>query len=204
MSVKTFFDKVGEFLKKVFGSTTVQQTVKATLSVLTPLVVEIVQLGLGSAASTVAQNILNDIQTDFATLSVVAQGAISSSPSTTLATFNAVVASLKANLSALLTDADIKNSAKFATIEDDVNFFLNEIGAIETAIAPALAAQSPAAPTAPASPVAPIASSSDSQTSAAPATSTENVIPFEVAAAHTGTTPPAAHTDAAAVAKANV
>jgi hypothetical protein len=148
MGLKSFFESIGGILKKIFGNSSVHQTIKATLNVLMPVIVEVVSLALGPVAGTAAEDILSQIQTDFATLTAVAQGVTSASPTSTIATLNAVVASLKANLSALLKDAGVKNSAKFNTISADVNFFLNELGAIESALGETITGAAP--PTSPA------------------------------------------------------
>lgn len=134
MSIKSFFETVGSFIKKIFGSTTVQQTIRGTMAVLTPVIVEIVQLALGPVAGTAAEDILSQIQSDYGTLAAIVSGATSNSSTSTITTINNLVASLKSNLAALLSDAGVKNSAHFATIQQNVDFFLNEIGAVETAL----------------------------------------------------------------------
>jgi hypothetical protein len=194
MSIKTFFDSVGAWIKKIFGSTTLQQNVKATLNILTPVVVEVVSLAAGPVAGTAAETILADIQTDFGTVSALVQGAAVASGTSAIGGLNAAIASLKQNLGALLADVGVKNSEHYATIETDVNFFLNEITAIESALASGQPQPlTPAVSTQPATPAVP-ATVEEQAEIANPASATPIV---QIPSAGIGSTAPAAHTTAA-------
>jgi hypothetical protein len=131
---ETFFEKVGAEIKKIFGSTTVNQTIKATLTVVGPLVVTVVGLAGGPAASAAAAAILTDIQTDFGTVSALVQDGIPAAGSSAAQALTTALGSLKSNLGNLLTDAGVKSSASFSTIETNINLVINEVVAIEQAL----------------------------------------------------------------------
>lgn len=134
---KTFFGKIGSVLEKFFGSSSTEQKVQGALTLVGAALVTVVGLTAGPAASAEVSNILKIVQTDYATFcSVVQQG--TPAPGSTLAVAAKLsLDSLKANLTAILSDAGVKNSANAAKIESEVATIVNELEAIEAAFVPA-------------------------------------------------------------------
>ena len=69
-SFKTFFDKVGSVLKKLFGSASFEQTVQSVITYAAPLLETIVGLAAGSPAATAVAAVVSTVQSDLATVSV--------------------------------------------------------------------------------------------------------------------------------------
>jgi hypothetical protein len=144
-NVKTFFEAVGKKLEQFFGSSTVEQKVQGALTLVGAAIVTISGIIAGPAASAAVSGLLKMIQTDYATICAVVQEGTPAPGSTLAATAAAATASLKANLTALLTDAAVKNHANFTNIENEATTILNELEAIEASFIPAAAAPAPAA-----------------------------------------------------------
>jgi hypothetical protein len=133
----TFFEAVGKKIEQWFGSSTVEQKVQGALTLVGAALVTITSLAAGPAAGAEVSNLLKIVQTDYATLATVIQQG-TPAPGSTLATVaSSATASLKANVGAILTDAEVKNSANFAKIEAEATTVLNELEAIEAAFLPA-------------------------------------------------------------------
>jgi len=129
-SFKTFFEKVGAELKKLFGSTNWEKTAASVVTYVAPLVETIVQLSAGSAAEALVAGVVSTVQSDLATLSAVVSGATSESSATDLQTAANVLNSIKANLSSLLQAAEVKNAAKSSQIQAAATLVINEVEAI--------------------------------------------------------------------------
>ena len=143
-----FFESVGKEFAKLFGkSSTFEQTAVSTIKYIAPLVETILTLTAGGPASEVATKIINAIESDLTTVSAVVKGAQAAPGSTAAVTVQTALTSVQSNLSEILTDADIKNSAKITEITTTVNLIRGEIGAL-------LSGLSTAPPAAPAAPVA--------------------------------------------------
>jgi hypothetical protein len=159
MSIKTFFQHVGEFFLEAFKKApSFEQVASTTLKLAAPLLGTVLTLIAGPAAATKAQGIISQVQADMAGLATALSGAGIATGNVTLTSF---LESIKTNLGTLLTDADIKNEAKFSEIEGVANTFIGEIEAIAGAIPPPpspthadgtvnTAAAQPAAPATPA------------------------------------------------------
>src|SRR5271154_1333755 len=142
---KSFFSSIGSFLEKFFGSASTEQKINGALTVVGAAIVTITGLAGGPAASAVASNVLKMIQTDYATFcAVVQQG--TSAPGSTLATAaTTALDSLKANLTALLTEVGVKDPANATKVQNEVTTIINELEEIEAALVPV-----PSTPSAPA------------------------------------------------------
>jgi hypothetical protein len=143
---KSFFEKVGSVLEKFFGSSSTEQKIQGALTVVGAAIVTITSLAAGPAASAAVSGIIKMVQTDYATFCAVVQQGTPVPGSTAATAATTALNSLKANLTALLSDAGVKNSANATKIADEVTTIVNELEAIEAAIVPA--------PVAPAAPVA--------------------------------------------------
>lgn len=127
---KSFFEKVGSELKRIFGSTSWEQTAEGVITYVGPLVETLAQLTLGTAASSALTGVLNSIKASLATLSAVVKGAATPSGSTDIQIATAAINSVQDNLAGILADADIKNSGKVADIEATVTLIDNEMKAL--------------------------------------------------------------------------
>lgn len=135
--VKTFFEKVGSEIEKAFGSSTVEQKAQGAIALIGAAVVTITGLAGGPAASAAVSGIIKQIQTWYGTISSVVQAGTPAPGSTPATLLSMATASLKSNVAALLTAADVKNSTKFTDIQNEADTIINEIQAIETAFLPA-------------------------------------------------------------------
>ena len=114
---------IDNFFTKFFAKTTSAQKVLATVGALAPLI----EAGLtveDPAAAPVATAAFTEVQTDLGTFqSIVKQ---SGTTPTALNVLNAI----NSNLTGLLQDAQVKNSAKSAEITAKVNAVVSEVNAI--------------------------------------------------------------------------
>ena len=134
---KSFFEKAGAELEKLFGGkASFEQKVQSVIAYVAPLVNTIVALA-DPAISPIVNGVISTVQSDLATIStVVTQGtAPAGSPAAQTAT--TALNSIKSNLSGLLTDVGVKNSASFTKIEAIANTIIGEIEAILGSMAPA-------------------------------------------------------------------
>src|SRR5277367_4466590 len=127
-SVVTFFEKVGGWLKKLFTNTTVEHKILAVISYVAPLVEGIIAFA-DPAASPIVNRIITLVQSDLATVTAVVDGAKVTAGTPAAATVIQALTSVQANLGTLLTDADVKNSAKFQQIEASANVIIGEVEA---------------------------------------------------------------------------
>ena len=133
MSIKSFFESVGSEIEKLFKSvvsSSWEQKASATIKYVAPLVETIVQLAAGTAAAAAVTGVINQVQADLATVSVVVQGGKVAAGTSAAATVQAALTSVNTNMAALLADADVKNSAKAADIEATTNLITGEVSAI--------------------------------------------------------------------------
>lgn len=135
--IKSFFEHVGEWLKVHLGTTaSFEHTAATALKIAEPLINTLLALTAGepiaAKVSAVANQVINDLNTTSAILNgAAATGGI---------TVTSLLTGVQSNLSTLLADADVKNSAKSAEITGIVNSLLGEVEAILSAAAPAPAA----------------------------------------------------------------
>src|ERR1700685_58577 len=146
--VKSFFEAIGKEIEAVFGSTTTSQKIQGAVTLIGAAVVTVTNLIAGPAASALVSGILKQIQADYATIATVVQQSTPTSTTTAITAVQLATASLKANLTALLTDAGVKSAASFTAIQNEATTILNEIEAIEAAFAPAATSPSTTAPAA--------------------------------------------------------
>ena len=194
----SFFSAIGHYMKEVFGDSTVEAKVNGTLTLLTPAVVELVNLAGGPGASAIVTAGIAQFKADYATLCAVTQGSFPAPGGNAASIVKGLITSLHDNLSAILSDSGVKNSANKDKISGYATFFLNEANAIldeieaapvpKAASAPAVAqmptptaAPAPQQRTPQADPAltaandAPVAATQEDATAAAPAAGHVNV-----------------------------
>jgi hypothetical protein len=130
-SFKTFFEKVGAEIEKLFGKAGLEQKIQAVITYAAPIVETIVTLADPPIAPLV-NSVISIVQADLATVSAVVQGATPTPGSTTSQTITTALNSIKSNLSGLLTDAGVKNSTNFSKISAAVNLIIGEVDAVLT------------------------------------------------------------------------
>ena len=149
---KTFAEKVGSELKKLFGAGGIEQTAVAVITYVAPLLETIVQLAAGSGAEALVAGVIKQVQADLATVSALVQGGTVTAGSSVAQSISTALGSVKDNLASLLADAHIKSSSKNTAITAAVTTIVGEVDAllgtpsISSAPAPATTSQ-PAAPT---------------------------------------------------------
>ena len=141
----SFFSKIEAAFKKIFGSTKWEQTLSAVITYAAPLVQLLVSLAAGPAAGTIVGSVASTIQSDLGTLKAVVDGATSAPSGTELQTVNNALNSIQANLGALLTDADVKNSSEAAQITSIATSLIGEFEAALKAIGASAPAPAPPA-----------------------------------------------------------
>lgn len=135
MSIKTFFEKVGHEIKQLFGKTTLEQEIQATINYGAPVLLTVLSFADPAAEPAVAK-VVKIIQADLATISTVVQGAEVAPGSTAAQTVETALSSVVTNLSGLLQVAEVKNSAKSAEITSAVNLLSDEFNAVLVKLAP--------------------------------------------------------------------
>lgn len=132
MSVKTFFEHIAEFLKDHLGSTaSFEHTAATALGVAEPLLNTLLALTAGEPIAAKVSTVVNSVITDLNNTQALLAGAEAGAADHSLTGF---LGSIKANLSTLLADADIKNSTKAAQITDVVNTVIGEVEAVAEAV----------------------------------------------------------------------
>lgn len=200
----SFFSAIGHYMKEVFGDSSVEAKVNGTLTLLTPAVVELVNLIGGPGASAIVTAGISQFKADYATLCAVTQGSFPAPGGNAAGVVKGLLGSLQQNLTAILADSGVKNSANKDKISGYATFFLNEAEAIVEEIE---AAEVPATKAAPA-PVAQMPTPGAAQTAAqtnAPATQPDptltaaNDAPAAAVQDATAAAPAPGHTGVAAV-----
>lgn len=130
MSVKTFFEKVGSEIEKLFKSGGWETKALATIGYVAPLVETLVTLFAGTAAGGVATSVINQVKASLATVSTIAQDGTPAPGSSAAQTVATNLTSINTNLAALLADADVKNSSKVTEVEATSTLISGEISAL--------------------------------------------------------------------------
>ena len=144
----SWFSKVEGWFKKFFSNTNWAHNASVGLALAGPPAILIVQETLSGSDATEAQNVLNEVQTDLGTVSMLLAQAQSAPTNATISShITSILNVLKANLGTILADAHVKNAANVAKITELVNAFVSEIEAILSMI-PAAAAPTPPPPAA--------------------------------------------------------
>jgi len=140
-SVVTFFEKVGGWLKKLFTNTTIEHKILATVTYVAPLVEGILGF-VDPAISAVVTRVITMVEADLATVTATVDGAKVTPGTPAAATVTSALTSVKTNLTGLLADAGVKNSANFAKIQAAVNTVIGEAVAMLGELAPGSVATS--------------------------------------------------------------
>ena len=151
--VSTFFSEVGKYFKKLFGSTTWEKQVSATISYVSPLLDTVIALTAGAPAAAAVQLVINEIQKGLATLATVVSGAVSAPSTSGYQTAINALNSIKTNVQSLLTVAEVKNPTDQAKLADIVDTFVGELDAVLENVP----TDAPSAPSAPSSSTGPTA-----------------------------------------------
>lgn len=126
MSVGSIFKSIESFFKKILGNEAkVEQTIAGVLAVATPLLSTVIALVAGAPVAAAVTTVINQAMADLAAVNAVVTGAGGGS-----ATSTSLLNAVKSNLQELLTDAGVKNAAKFSEIETVVNTVITEVEAI--------------------------------------------------------------------------
>ena len=144
----SFFSAVGHYMKEVFGDQSVEAKVSGTLTLLTPAVVELVNLAGGPGASALVTAGIAQFKADYATLCAITQGSFPAPGGSAASIVKGLIGSLQQNLTAILADAGVKNSEHKDRISGYATFFLNEADAILEEIEAAPAPKAAPAPVA--------------------------------------------------------
>lgn len=137
MSVKTFFEHIGEWLHEHLGSAaSFEHTAATAINVAKPLLNSLLVLTAGEPIAAKVAGVVNQVSTDLENTSAILNGAAAGG-----LTLTSILTGVQTNLGTLLADADVKNSTKVAQIEGVANMIIGEVQAI-------LAAAHPAAPAA--------------------------------------------------------
>lgn len=144
VSLKSFFESVGEEFKKLFGKVpTLSQTIRSVVSYVAPLVETGIALA-DPALEPVVADVVSTVQADLATVSATA-GQVNVAPGTAAATtISTALSAINSNLSGLLEVAEVKNSAEITKIKAAVTAITGEIGAVLASLT-GTAAPAPAA-----------------------------------------------------------
>jgi hypothetical protein len=116
--------------KKLFGSTSWEQTALAVITYVAPLLETIVALTAGGPAAALVTAIITTVKADLATLAAVVNGATATPPANELAAAQQALSSIQANLPQILQLAEVKNSANKDKITAIVNTVIGEVEAI--------------------------------------------------------------------------
>ena len=135
MSVKTFFDKIGEdleqFLKKVPD---VETKVSAVLSIVSPLVESVAAVTVGEAAAADIAQVVAKSQQGLATVGSLASAYNIGEPTTMKQALTAATTAVTSNLSGILASGQVKNEATAAKVTSIVGTVANEFEAILKAL----------------------------------------------------------------------
>jgi hypothetical protein len=126
-----FWKRVEDELKSMFGSTKWETTASGALLYFGPALELVVGLAAGGPAETLVTGIVTKIQGALGAVSAVVKGAavVGGVTPTDLAIAVAALNSVKANITQLLSAAEIKNAPRGAEITDAVNGIVGEVDA---------------------------------------------------------------------------
>jgi hypothetical protein len=128
--MKTLFSHIKTFFTKLFGSTNWERVAVNTLAVVGPLLTTLVTLTAGAPAAALVGKIVSTAQADLQTVSSLVTTVQSGTSTGAAAQLQNLLAGVKANLSSLLTAADIKDADTQAKVSAIVNTVIEEIDAI--------------------------------------------------------------------------
>jgi len=136
----TFFGKIENFFKKVFGSTKWETTAASVITLVAPLLETVVTLTAGEPAAMLVENVIHEIQGDLAAVSAVVTSAVVPGTTGSAAVATNVLTAVQNNLQQLLAAAEIKNPVTQQQVTGIVNTVAGEINAILAAVKNAKAA----------------------------------------------------------------
>lgn len=125
-----FWHRTEQVFKELFGSTTWEKTASSVLTYVGPLLGTLVALTAGAPAGGLVTAAVAKAQSALATVAAVVSGATSTPPANELAAATNALNSVKTNLAALLTAADVKNSAHATEITATVTTVIGEVEAM--------------------------------------------------------------------------
>lgn len=128
--MKTLFSHIKHFFEKLFGSTNWERVAINTLAVVGPLLSTLVALTAGAPAAALVSKIVATAQADLQTVAGLVTSVQAGTATGAAAQLQNLLAGVKANLSALLTAADIKDADTQAKVSAIVNTVIEEIDAI--------------------------------------------------------------------------
>src|SRR5271170_6201677 len=132
----SFFEKIGSALKKLFTNPTLEQQVLGFINLAAPAVETVVGL-IDPAAAPIVVAIGNEVKSLLATAYTTVSAAQVTAGSPVAVQVAGWLNAIKTNLSSILTDADIKNTAKFSEISATTTGLINEVDAVLAELVPA-------------------------------------------------------------------
>lgn len=145
--MKTLFAHIKSFFTKLFGSTNWERVAVNTLAVVGPLLTTLVTLTAGAPAAALVSKIVATAQSDLQTVSSLVTAVQSGTSTGAAAQLQNLLAGVKANLSSLLTAADVKDPDTQAKVSAIVNTVIEEIDAILGELPTSVTPVTPAPPT---------------------------------------------------------
>lgn len=133
MSIGSFFKSVGSEIEKLFKtvvSATFEQKAIAAVSYAAPLIEEIAQLVGGTPAESIVAAIVAKLQSSVATISLIAKNGAVAAGSSAAATITTAVDDINENMSAILSNINVKNLATATQIEGVANLITGEFNAL--------------------------------------------------------------------------
>jgi len=153
--MKSLFSHIKSFFEKLLGSTNWERVAINTLNVVSPLLTTLITLTAGAPAAALVSRVVSTVQSDLEAAARIVSSVQSGTNEGAAAELENLLAGVKANLSSLLTAADVKDPETQAKVSAIVNTVIEEIDAILGEMPGKAAPTEPPAPTeAPAEPTA--------------------------------------------------
>lgn len=143
--MKKFWHKAEAVLKELFGSSSWEKTASATLTYIGPALQLLLTLAAGPQVAAIVGGVIAKAQAGLATIGAVVNGATSTPAPNAVAAAVAAANSIRANLTGLLSVAEIKNSTRSAEITAVVNEIVGELDEFVSNAPSTVAAAAPVA-----------------------------------------------------------
>ena len=132
MSFSTFFHKIEDAFKSIFGSSNWEKTASTTIAVIAPLVEAIVTSTAGEADAAQVVRVVTEVQADLGVVSslLAAVSAGTTTSADAAQKISAVLIAIEQNLQGLLAAGHIKNPQTLAKVQSIVTTVVGEVSAI--------------------------------------------------------------------------
>lgn len=125
--MKTFFQRIGAFFKKVFANSTVENEIITAMKVAGPMIAGVVGMCEGEAAQAEITSVVNEVVTDFAAACTLTQEVQAGTAPGGMASVQNILQDAQSNLGTLLTAGHIKNTATLQKVSITVNSVIGSI-----------------------------------------------------------------------------